>query len=113
MVKHMAIGAVLIKNESLKKFFTHFFGDVIEEAYISKLVYLKEFDVDAEKLMKKHNEDINASFATVSDVMALDIGYLIVLTFTSGKSVEINLAEQSYPMNFTKFDIRDALVLNT
>jgi len=108
----MAIGSVIIKNEGLKKFFTHFFGDVVSEAYISKLVDLKEFDADDEKLMKKHNEDLNKSMSSVSDFMELDIGYLIVLIFTSGQSVEINLAAQSCPMNFTKFDIRDAMVLN-
>lgn len=108
----MAIGSVIIKNEGLKKFFKHFFGDVVSDAYISKLVDIKEFDADDEKLMKKHNEDLNTSLASVSDFMELDIGYLIVLTFTSGHSVEINLAAQSCPMNFAKFDIRDALVLN-
>lgn len=109
----MAIGSVIIKNEGLKKFFIHFFGDVVSEAYISQMVDLKDFDADDEKLMRKHNEDINTSLDSVSDFMELDIGYFVVLTFTSGKSVEINLAEQSCPMNFTKFDIRDALVLNT
>jgi hypothetical protein len=109
----MAIGSVIIKNEGLKKFFTHFFGDVVSDAYISKLVDIKDFDADDEKLMAKHNKGINASLASVSDFMELDIGYLIVLTFTSGLSVEINLAAQSCPMNFTKFDIQDALVLNT
>lgn len=108
----MAIGSVVIKNEGLKKFFTHFFGDVVSEAYISQMVDLKDFDADDEKLMRKHNEDINASFSVFSDFMELDIGYFVVLTFTSGKSVEINLAEQSCPMNFTKFDVKDALVLN-
>jgi len=107
----MAIGSVLIKNEGLKKTFNHFFGDTVSEAYISKIFDLKEFDSDDEDLIRKHNESISNDFSTVSNFREIDIGYLIVLTFSTGRTVEINLAEQSCPMSFARFDIRDALVL--
>ncbi len=108
----MAVGNVVIENEGIKKFFTHFFGDVVSTAYISKLVDIKDFHENDEILMRNHNLQIANDFKSISDFMQLDgIGYNIILTFSSGKSVDIDLAEPCYPMSFTKFDIRDALIL--
>lgn len=107
----MQIVSVLVKNEGLTQVFNHFFGDVVKSAYIAKRVDLDEFNSADEALIKRHNEDISQKFSSVSNFVEIDIGYLIVLTFSSGQSVEINLAEQSCPMSFTKFDLSDAVIL--
>lgn len=93
----MSIKNNALKNNSLTKFFKHFFGQSVSNVYLS-VTCEDDFNFD---LFKKHNEDLEKQFSKLEPCMSIDIGYQCIIEFVDGKMVEVQFADQCYPMMFS------------